>query len=137
MLRKEKELLIQKWEECFHKKVTDILSESGMNKFFDDNTSIAEATIMLTIPAIADALDEAEGEDAVRAIVKDNEDAVRVVVIDDEDAEEGKFTVLRTTDESLCSMRFETKEEAEDFIKEQALHTRYTVDEFKIVKVID
>ena len=126
MLRKEKELLIQKWEECFHKKVTDVLSESGMNKFFDDNTSITEATIMLTIPAIADALDEAEGEDAVR-----------VVVIDDEDAEEGKFTVLRITDESLCNKRFETKEEAEDFIKEQALHTRYTVDEFKVVKVID
>ena len=126
MLRKEKELLIQKWEECFHKKVTDILSESGMNKFFDDNTSITEATVMLTIPAIADALDKAESEDAVR-----------VVVIDDEDAEEGKFTVLRITDESLCNKRFETKEEAEDFIKEQALHTRYTVDEFKIVKVID
>ena len=126
MLRKEKELLIQKWEECFHKKVTDILSESGMNKFFDDNTSITEATVMLTIPAIADALDKAEGEDAVR-----------VVVIDDEDAEEGKFTVLRITDESLCNKRFETKEEAEDFIKEQALHTRYTVDEFKIVKVVD
>lgn len=126
MLRKEKELLIQKWEECFHKKVTDVLSESGMNKFFDDNTSITEATIMLTIPAIADALDKAEGEDAVR-----------VVVIDDEDAEEGKFTVLRITDESLCNKRFETKEEAEDFIKEQALHTRYTIDEFKIVKVVD
>ena len=126
MLRKEKELLIQKWEECFHKKVTDILSESGMEKFFDDNTSITEATVMLTIPAIADALEKAE-----------DEDAVRVVVIDDEDAEEGKFTVLRITDESLCSKRFETKEEAEDFIKEQALHTRYTVDEFKIVKVID
>ena len=126
MLRKEKELLIQKWEECFHKKVTDVLSESGMNKFFDDNTSITEATIMLTIPAIADALEKAEGEDAVR-----------VVVIDDEDAEEGKFTVLRITDESLCNKRFETKEEAEDFIKEQALHTRYTVDEFKIVKVVD
>ena len=126
MLRKEKELLIQKWEECFHKKVTDILSESGMNKFFDDNTSITEATVMLTIPAIADALDKAEGEDAVR-----------VVVIDDEDAEEGKFTVLRITDESLCNKRFETKEEAEDFIKEQALHTRYTIDEFKIVKVVD
>ena len=126
MLRKEKELLIQKWEECFHKKVTDILSESGMNKFFDDNTSITEATVMLTIPAIADALDKAESEDAVR-----------VVVIDDEDAEEGKFTVLRVTDESLCNKRFETKEEAEDFIKEQALHTRYTIDEFKIVKVID
>ena len=126
MLRKEKELLIQKWEECFHKKVTDILSESGMEKFFDDNTSITEATVMLTIPAIADALDKAE-----------DEDAVRVVVIDDEDAEEGKFTVLRVTDESLCNKRFETKEEAEDFIKEQALHTRYTVDEFKIVKVID
>lgn len=126
MLRKEKELLIQKWEECFHKKVTDILSESGMNKFFDDNTSITEATVMLTIPAIADALDKAESEDAVR-----------VVVIDDEDAEEGKFTVLRITDESLCNKRFETKEEAEDFIKEQALHTRYTIDEFKIVKVVD
>ena len=126
MLRKEKELLIQKWEECFHKKVTDVLSESGMNKFFDDNTSITEATIMLTIPAIADALDKAE-----------DEDAVRVVVIDDEDAEEGKFTVLRITDESLCNKRFETKEEAEDFIKEQALHTRYTIDEFKIVKVVD
>ena len=126
MLRKEKELLIQKWEECFHKKVTDILSESGMNKFFDENTSITEATIMLTIPAIADALEEAE-----------DEDAVRVVVIDDEDAEEGKFTVLRITDESLCSKRFETKEEAKDFIKEQALHTSYTIDEFKVVKVID
>ena len=126
MLRKEKELLVQKWEECFHKKVTDVLSESGMNKFFDDNTSITEATVMLTIPAIADALDKAEGEDAVR-----------VVVIDDEDAEEGKFTVLRITDESLCNKRFETKEEAEDFIKEQALHTRYTIDEFKIVKVVD
>lgn len=126
MLRKEKELLIQKWEECFHKKVTDVLSESGMNKFFDDNTSITEATVMLTIPAIADALDKAE-----------DEDAVRVVVIDDEDAEEGKFTVLRITDESLCNKRFETKEEAEDFIKEQALHTRYTIDEFKIVKVVD
>ena len=126
MLRKNKEILIQKWEECFHKKVTDILSESGMNKFFDDNTSITEATVMLTIPAIADALEEAE-----------DEDAVRVVVIDDEDAEEGKFTVLRITDESLCSKRFETKEEAEDFIKEQALHTRYTIDEFKVVKVID
>ena len=125
MLRKEKELLVQKWEECFHKKVTDILSESGMNKFFDDNTSITEATVMLTIPAIADALEKAESEDVVR------------VVIADEDAEEGKFTVLRTTDESLCNKRFETKEEAKDFIKEQALHTRYTVDEFKIVKVVD
>lgn len=125
MLRKEKELLIQKWEECFHKKVTDILSESGMNKFFDDNTSITEATVMLTIPAIADALEKAESDDVVR------------VVIADEDAEEGKFTVLRTTDESLCNKRFETKEEAKDFIKEQALHTRYTIDEFKIVKVVD
>lgn len=125
MLRKEKELLIQKWEECFHKKVTDILSESGMNKFFDESTSITEATVMLTIPAIADALEKAEDEDVVR------------VVIADEDAEEGKFTVLRVTDESLCNKRFETKEEAEDFIKEQALHTRYTIDEFKIVKVVD
>ena len=125
MLRKEKELLIQKWEECFHKKVTDILSEAGMNKFFDNNTSITEATVMLTIPAIADALDKVEDDDVVR------------VVIADEDAEEGKFTVLRITDESLCSKRFETKEEAKDFIKEQALHTRYTIDEFKVVKVVD
>lgn len=54
-----------------------------------------------------------------------------------EDAKEGKFGVLRTTDESLCIKRFETKEEANDFIKEQALHTSYTIDEFKVVKVID
>lgn len=125
MLRKNKEILIQKWEECFHKKVTEVLSESGMNKLFDDNTSLTEATIMLTIPAIVDALEEAEGEDIVR------------VVIADEDAKEGKFGVLRTTDESLCIKRFETKEEANDFIKEQALHTKYTIDEFKVVKVID
>ena len=126
MIRKEKEILIQKWEECFHKKVTEVLSESGMNKLFDNNTSITEAVIMLTIPAIVDALEDAE-----------DEDAVRVVVIDNEDAKEGKFGVLRTTDESLCIKRFETKEEANDFIKEQALHTKYTIDEFKVVKVID
>lgn len=125
MIRKDKEILIQKWEECFHKKVTEVLSESGMAKFFDNNTSITEAVIMLTIPAIVDALEDAEDKDAVR------------VVIADEDDEEGKFGVLRTTDESLCIKRFETKEEANDFIKEQALHTSYTIDEFKVVKVID
>ena len=125
MLRKEKESLIQKWEECFHKKVTDVLSEAGMEKFFDENTSITEATVMLTIPAIADALEEAEGEDNVCLVIKDK------------DAKEGSFTVIRTTDMSLCNERFETKEEAEDFIKEQALHTRYTIDEFEVAKVVD
>ena len=55
-LMDQKKEVKETWEQCFGKKIEDKLNKKGIERFWDDNTSLAEATDMLTAAAIDDLI---------------------------------------------------------------------------------
>lgn len=54
-MRSKKAELKAEWETCFEEKIENVLTDEGLEKFWDDSTSIREATEMLTVAALQDA----------------------------------------------------------------------------------
>lgn len=131
---KEKKIEMKNdWENCLELKLEDKLTEKGLKKFWDENTSLEEAEAMLTHAAIDDFVGHLFGSLAGAIIIgvggcQDEEE-------NDEQAEQ--FQVYRSHDNFFYEDTFDSVDAAKDFIKEQAMNSTYTVDDFKVVKVYD
>ena len=126
------------WEQCFGKKIEDKLNKKGIERFWDDNTSLDEATDMLTIAAIDDLFD---------SLLKDS-DPVAVAVVRHKKADDhkdekddgdmpGKCRVLNLVTSQLYDDEFDTRDLAKEFIRDKCAVTKYTVNDFKVVWVAE
>lgn len=132
-LKEQKIEMKNDWEKCFEKKIEDKLTEKGLKKFWDENTSLEEA--MLTHAAVDDFVEHLMGSLAGAIIIgvggcQDEEEA-------NDDAETEQFQVFRSKDNFFYENVFDSVESAKEFIRGLAMSTMYTVDDFKIVKVYD
>lgn len=133
---KEKKIEMKNdWENCLELKLEDKLTEKGLKKFWDENTSLEEAEAMLTHAAIDDFVGHLFGSLAGAIIIgvggcQDEEEA-------NDDAETEQFQVFRSKDNFFYENVFDSVESAKEFIRGLAMSTMYTVDDFKIVKVYD
>lgn len=131
---KEKKIEMKNdWESCLELKLEDKLTEKGLKKFWDENTSLEEAEAMLTHAAIDDFVGHLFGSLAEAIIIgvggcQDEEE-------DNEQAEQ--FQVYRSHDNFFYEDTFDSVDAAKDFIKKQAMNSTYKVDDFKVVKVYD
>lgn len=138
---KEKKIEMKNyWENCFELKIEDKLTEEGLKKFWDENTSFKEAEEMLTYAAIDNLVGHLFDSLACEVIIgvggcKEKEEH------DEEpcNVKNGTpFKVVRTKDSFIYEDEFETKEAADEFIRNTAMHSALlTVDDFKIAKVYD
>lgn len=126
------------WESCFELKLEDKLTEKGLKKFWDENTSIEEAEEMLTRAAIYDLVDSLFDSLADKIII-----GVGGCNDKDERGEkccnvkhEESFKVIRIKDHIVFKDVFETRDEAYEFIKEMAMNSRYSVNDFVVCKGI-
>ena len=134
-LKEKKIEMKDAWERCFGLKLEDKLTEKGLKKFWDENTSFKEAEAMLTHAAIDDIVGNLFDSLAGAIIIgiggcKDEEEA-------NDDTETEQFQVLRSKDDFLYENVFDSVESAKEFIRDMAMNTMHTVDDFKIVKVYD
>ena len=141
--REKKEELKHEWEKCFSKKMEDKFTEKGLKKFWDDNTSVEEAVNMLTNAAFDDVFGPIFGDIAknISSVIvcelKDGDDDVEVNE-QDEFKSDDQFEVYCEPEKDFVGVTFDSVDEAKDFIKEKAMNShKYTVDDFKIVKVYD
>lgn len=124
-LKEKKEELKKEWEECFEMKIEDKLTEKGLKKFWDENTSIEEAEEMLTRAAIYDLVGMLEDFVGV-AIIKGNPN---------KNEKSGKK--YRVVGDGFTSDKtFTTIEGAENYRDEMAKTSHFTVDELDIVEVV-
>ena len=131
----KKEELKHEWEKCFSKKMEDKFTEKGIKKFWDDNTSTEEAAKMLTNAALDDVFGPIFGD-----IAKNIGSVIVCELKDDYDDDEvnDQFEVYCEPEKDFVGVTFDSVEEAKDFIKEKAMNShKYTVDDFKVVRVYD
>lgn len=140
-LEKEKKELKKTWQECFGVKMKEVLTEEGVEKFWDEETSIEEAEDMLTAAGISmyvsACLDEVHDliPDAIGGIIiarkKEKVDESCDVKNDD------PFKVERKIDRHVFSEDFETIDAAKEFIEKISLSSLFKVDDFRIIKVYE
>ena len=127
---KEKDI----WESCFEKKIEDKFTEKGLKKFWDDNTPIEEAKAMLLHAAIDDLVGHLLDslEDSISAVggCKDKDE-------ENDNTETEQFQVFNTIGHYFYDDVFTSVDDAKAFIKKRALNTKYTLADFKVVKVYD
>ena len=145
-LMDQKKDLKETWEQCFGKKIEDKLNKKGIERFWDDNTSLDEATDMLTIAAIDDAV-----IGLIESLFKDSDEKpVAVAVVkhkkaadheDEKDEDNGdmpsKCKVLNLVTSQLYDDEFDTRDLAKEFIRDKCAVTKYTVNDFKVVWVAE
>lgn len=126
------------WEQCFGKKIEDKLNKKGLERFWDDNTSLDEATDMLTIAAIDDLFDSLfkESDPVAVAVVRHKKAADHEDEKDDGDMP-GKCRVLNLVTSQLYDDEFDTRDLAKEFIRDKCAVTKYTVNDFKVVWVAE
>ena len=141
-LMDQKKELKETWEQCFGKKIEDKLNEKGIEQFWDDNTSLDEATDMLTIAAIDDLIDSLFKDSDVNpvavAVVRHKKAADHKDEHDDKEDEgdmPGKCRVLNLVTSQLYDDEFDTRDLAKEFIRDKCTVTKYTVNDFKVVWV--
>ena len=69
-IKEKKEELKNAWEECFGMKIEDKFNSKGIEHFWDDETSVEEATDMLTAAGI-DLYLESVIDEAIRKVKAD------------------------------------------------------------------
>lgn len=132
-LKEQKIEMKNDWEKCFEKKIEDKLTEKGLKKFWDENTSLEDAEAMLTHAAVDDFVEHLMGSLAGAIII-----GVGGCLDEEEnDEQEEQFQVYRSHDNFFYEETFDSVDAAKDFIKEQAMNSTYKVDDFKVVKVYD
>ena len=120
-LRNKKEEIKNNWEKIFEKKIEEFITPEGIEVFWDDKTPFEEALMMLDIAAVAYAIE------GIHNLKKE----------DDDNTKTKKFQVFNLKTKSLYVNTFDSVKEAKEFIKELAMSTLFTVNDFKIVKVYD
>lgn len=136
-LREKKERLVNEWEKCFEKKVTDSITDIGMKKFWDDKTSELDAAEMLTKAATLDLLESMGILGDIASLAKEKGPGTLVIVIgddgdDEEEDEDPKFLVRRG--DYIYPDKFDSIEDAEAFIKDTCCETEYTRNSFNILE---
>lgn len=129
MLVAEKEKLRKEWEECFDEKLDEHLTVKGMEKFYSPETSLEEAANMLTKAAVIMLFNDIG--------IKFPEGKTSVIIINGDDEPcEGKaskpFIVLENGE--AVDERFESIEDAEEYIKKICMSSTRMRDNFKIVQ---
>lgn len=144
-LRKEKQELAAKFEECFESGIEKHLTKKGLDLYWDDETPIEGAALMLDKAAMLTVIDDLFSD------AKKGMDLIAIIGgfgVDDEDDEEEvpkydpipkgscpkKFAVLEKEDGHVYPDRFETADDAYDFIKVICMNTPHTFDDFKVVE---
>lgn len=139
-LMDQKKEVKETWEQCFGKKIEDKLNKKGIERFWDDNTSLDEATDMLTIAAIDDLFDNLLKDSDVNpvavAVVRHKKAADHKDENDDGDMP-SKCRVLNLVTSQLYDDEFDTRDLAKEFIRDKCAITKYTVDDFKVVWVAE
>lgn len=138
----QKKEVKEAWEQCFGKKIEDKLNKKGIERFWDDNTSLDEATDMLTIAAIDDAViglieslfKDSDAKPVAVAVVKHKKEADHEDENDDGD-KPAKCRVLNLVTSQLYDDEFDTRDLAKAFIRDKCTVTKYTVNDFKVVWV--
>lgn len=126
MSLEEKKVAAKKnWEEIFGLKLEEELTKEGLEVFWSEGTSLRHALDMLTIAAIASSVDiivydEVDDIGEGKQAEAKNEKPYRVI---------GRDNVMFETE-------FESKRAAEAFIIEQVKYSPFTLDVFKVVKVM-
>lgn len=145
-IMKEKEELKNTWEKIFEEKIEDHLTEIGLKRFWSPKTSVAGAEMMLTKAATIMFLESVLGKNApkgkhIEVIIlgeDDDEDEKWETAESEKEYCEGskpkKFAVLEKEDDHVYPDRFETDEEAYDFIKVICMNTSHTFDDFKVIQ---
>lgn len=147
-LMDQKKELKETWEQCFGKKIEDKLNKKGIERFWDDNTSLDEATDMLTIAAIDDAViglieslfKDSDAKPVAVAVVKHKKEADHEDGHDDKEDEgdmPAKCKVLNLVTSQLYEDEFDTRDLAKEFIRDKCAVTKYTVNDFKVVWVAE
>ena len=145
-LMAQKKEVKETWEQCFGKKIEDKLNKKGIERFWDDNTSLDEATDMLTIAAIDDAViglieslfKDSDVNPVAVAVVKHKKAADHEDEQDDKEDEGDmpkKCRVLNLVTSQLYDDEFDTRDLAKEFIRDKCTVTKYTVNDFKVVWV--
>lgn len=122
-LKERKEILKKEWEECFEMSIEKKLSEKGLKVFWDDKTSEDEAAKLLTVAAI-DLLFDDIADEIMCCIIAGKK----------KKCDDIPFTVVRKPDRHYFNETFETKEQALEFAKKQAMNSMFTLDDFEIIK---
>lgn len=147
-LMAQKKEVKETWEQCFGKKIEDKLNKKGIERFWDDNTSLDEATDMLTIAAIDDAVTgligslfkDSDVNPVAVAVVKHKKEADHEDEQDDKEDEgdmPSKCRVLNLVTSQLYDEEFDTRDLAKEFIRDKCTVTKYTVNDFKVVWVAE
>lgn len=131
--RERKEGLKNEWEKCFEKKIEDALTDEGIKHFWDERTSVDEAADLLTAVAVGDLVES----------LLNNHSGI-VVKVSSKKAEKKNckaknfrpFMVIGKPDRYCYDERFETPEAAYEFIKNEAMHSILSVDDFMVVKEV-
>ena len=147
-LMAQKKEVKETWEQCFGKKIEDKLNKKGIERFWDDNTSLDEATDMLTIAAIDDAViglieslfKDSDVNPVAVAVVKHKKAADHEDEKDDKEDEGDmpkKCRVLNLVTSQLYDDELDTRDLAKEFIRDKCTVTKYTVNDFKVVWVAE
>ena len=141
-LMDQKKEVKETWEQCFGKKIEDKLNKKGIERFWDDNTSLCEATDMLTAAAIDDLIyslfKDSDVNPVAVAVVKHKKAADHEDEHDDKKDEgdmPAKCRVLNLVTSQLYDDEFDTRDLAKEFIRDKCTVTKYTVNDFKVVWV--
>ena len=138
-LREQKREIANKWEECFEKKLEDVFTEKGFDKFWSNETSCEDALIMLDKAAINLAfgsIGDCIGGIAIVVSSKHNED------------EKGKepckvkhdrpFRVARVEDGKIIQLyddEYETEDAARAYIQNIVNCSSLTLNDFAVTQV--
>ena len=131
-LKERKEELKNVWESIFEKKIEEALTEKGLAKFWDENTSFDMAGNMLDKAAILESLGNLTVGDIEGVIIIEKR-----VCDDDTDEVTVPYEVERVADHYFYEEKFETEEDAKEFIRNTAMETEYKVSDFRVVKVCE
>lgn len=141
-LKEKKETLKREWEECFEMPIEEKLNEKGIEKFWDDATSVKEAEDLLTSAAI-DLLIESHIEGLGEILGSIVGGASKVIIFaggpdkklcKGEEKKEKHFRVIDAEDDFMHKEVFYTAEAAEEYIKDICMTTSHIRDDFKIVQ---
>ena len=127
-LRAKKEELVESWEKCFETKFDDKFNKKGKEKFWDDETSLGEAEGMLTSAGINVILEDLGGVIGMAIVSESNVNKNKSGI---------KFAVLNIDASFIYRKKFESKKDAEEFIKNICLTSSYTRDDFDIFEERD
>lgn len=128
---KEKKIEMKNdWESCLELKLEDKLTEKGLKKFWDENTSLEEAEAMLTHAAVDEFVGhllDSLGEAIIIGFSKKKEEKKQ---------KKGcQFNVYDTTQKKVVDIGYESYEEADEAAKNYCLKHGVRYADVKVCKM--